>query len=462
MIKLFNQYFPIRKILFFAGECLIIALAVISSLIIHGEVNNQTLEPLFLLFKTVLIMAVYQISLFFSDFYSFGSSWGYSKLAFRLVTSLIIAFFILILFNTIVSDVLFTTTVLSTILMFALLFLLPWRILYNWFINVASYKKKVLIIGSGKLAKDIARTIIQDTELSLHVEGFIASDPKLKGVSIVNPKVIGTIEEILQIVTSEHIQKIIVAMEERRGTIPLNDLLRCKSHGIAIEDGVNFYEKTTNQLLVEYINPSDLIFCDGFKLSFISMLLKRSYDIFLSLIGLILSSPLLVIISILIKLESQGPVFFKQKRVGRNEKTFFIYKFRSMYNDAEKTTGPVMTFKNDNRITTIGNFMRRTRIDEIPQLWNVLVGDMSFVGPRPERPMFVEKFKNQIPFYNQRFSLRPGITGWAQIRCPYATNIQQTLDKLRYELYYLKNFSLLFDLTIILRTIKVVLFARGS
>jgi lipopolysaccharide/colanic/teichoic acid biosynthesis glycosyltransferase len=133
-----------------------------------------------------------------------------------------------------------------------------------------------------------------------------------------------------------------------------------------------------------------------------------------------------------------------------------------MYNNAEKATGPIMTFKNDNRITTIGNFIRKTRIDEIPQLWNVLIGDMSFVGPRPERPMFVDKFKNQIPFYNQRFSLRPGITGWAQIRCPYATNIQQTLDKLRYELYYLKNFSLLFDLTIILRTIKVVLFAKGS
>ena len=192
------------------------------------------------------------------------------------------------------------------------------------------------------------------------------------------------------------------------------------------------------------------------------MLFKRTYDIILSSIGLIIASPLFLIISLLIKLESKGPIFFKQERVGRNGQPFYIYKFRSMYKDAEKKTGPIMSFKGDCRVTRLGKFIRKTRLDELPQLWNVLNGSMSFVGPRPERPIFVEKFKKHIPFYSQRFSLRPGITGWAQIRCPYAPNIEQTLDKLRYELYYLKNFSLLFDLSIILRTIKVVLFARGS
>ncbi len=462
MIKLFNQYFPIRKILFFSGECIFIALAVILSLLLHGEMGKYTIHPLLLSSKIVIIMAVYQISLFFSDFYSFGISWNYKKLAFRLLISLIIAFFILATVYTITSETLFTTKILSTIFIFALLFLLPWRLFYSWFINLDSYKKRVLIIGSGKLARDIARTIIKEKELSLHVEGFLASDPKLKGVSIVNPKVIGGIPDIPKIVGTHNIQKIIVAMEERRGTIPLDDLLRCKAYGITIEDGVSLYEKITNQLLVEYINPSDLIFCDGFKLSYISMFFKRAYDIALSLLGLILASPLIFITAALIKLESTGPVFFKQERVGRNEKIFHIYKFRSMYNDAEKITGPIMSFKNDNRITPVGLFIRKTRIDEIPQLWNILKGDMSFVGPRPERPVFVEKFKKQIPFYTQRFSLRPGLTGWAQIRCPYASNLEQTVDKLRYELYYLKNFSLFFDLTIILRTIKVVLFAKGS
>ncbi|MBW2184385.1 MAG: TIGR03013 family PEP-CTERM/XrtA system glycosyltransferase [Deltaproteobacteria bacterium] len=462
MIRLFNQYFPVRKILFFAGECLFIALAVIISLIFHGEFDDYLTHPLFLIIKIFLILTVYQVSLFLSDFYSSGTSWTYKKMTHRLLTSLIIAFCIIRVLYALTPENIFTTKVLTTILVFALLFLLPWRFLYSWFINLSNYKKKVLILGSGKLARDIAREIIKERELSLNVVGFISNDPTLQGISIVNPKVIGTTRTLSKIVDNGNIDKIIVAMEERRGNIPLDDLLRYKSYGIKIEDGVNFYEKATNKLLVEYINPSNLIFCDGFKLSYITMLFKRTYDIVLSSIGLIIASPLFLITSLLIKLESKGPIFFKQERVGRNRKSFYIYKFRSMQNDAEKKTGPIMSFKGDCRVTKLGKIIRKTRLDEIPQLWNVLNGSMSFVGPRPERPMFVEKFKKNIPFYTQRFSLRPGLTGWAQIRSPYASNFEQSLDKLSYELYYLKNFSLLFDLTIILRTIKVVLFARGS
>ena len=462
MIRLFNQHFPVCKILFFAGECVFIALAVILSLISHGEFNSYASHPLILIIKIIFIMTVYQVSLFFSDFYSSGLSWSYKKLTYRLIISLILAFFIIGAIYVLSAETLFNTTILTTVLVFALSFLLPWRLFYSWFINADKYKKKVLILGSGKLARDIASEIIREKELSLHVKGFIADDPKLQGISIINPKVIGNIKTLSKIVDEEEIDKIIVAMEERRGNIPLNDLLRYKSYGIKIEDGVNFYEQITNKLLVEYINPSNLIFCDGFKLSHITLLLKRTYDTVLSFIGLIITSPLFLIISLLIKLESKGPVFFKQERVGRNEKSFNIYKFRSMQSDAEKKTGPIMSFKDDNRVTRIGRILRKTRLDEIPQLLNVLKGDMSFVGTRPERPVFVDKFKKHIPYYTQRFSLRPGITGWAQIRCPYASTIEQTTDKLRYELYYLKNFSLLFDLSIILRTIKVVLFARGS
>ena len=462
MIRLFNQYFPVRKILFFAGECLFIALAVIISLIFHGEFDDYLTHPLLLIIKIFLILTVYQISLFLSDFYSSGTSWTYKKMTHRLLTSLIIAFCIIRVLYALTPENIFTTKVLTTILVFALFFLLPWRFFYSWFINLSNYKKKVLILGSGKLARDIAREIIKERELSLNVVGFISDNPALQGISIVNPKVIGTTSTLSKIVDNGNIDKIIVAMEERRGNIPLDDLLRYKSYGIKIEDGVNFYEKVTNKLLVEYINPSNLIFCDGFKLSSITMLFKRAYDIVLSSIGLIIASPLFLITSLLIKLESKGPIFFKQERVGRNGKSFYIYKFRSMQMDAEKKTGPIMSFKGDCRVTRLGKIIRKIRLDEIPQLWNVLNGSMSFVGPRPERPMFVDKFKKNIPFYTQRFSLRPGLTGWAQIRSPYASNSEQSLDKLRYELYYLKNFSLLFDLTIILRTIKVVLFARGS
>lgn len=464
MIRLFNQYFSVRKILFFAGECVFIALAVILALISHGKLSfyvySHSLSLLFL--KMSIILTVYQISLFFSDFYSSGASWTYKKVTIRLITSLLIAFFIVPIIYTLTPLTLFDTNILLTIVIFALLFLLPWRFFYSWFMHLDKYKERVLILGSGKLAKNIAREIIKDKDLALHVLGFLSNDSKLKGISLVNPKVIGDLNALTKIAEGDNIDKIVVAMEERRGNIPLNDLLRYKSYGIKIEDGVNFYEKITNKLLVEYINPSYLIFCDGFETSYITLLLKRTYDIVLSFIGLIITSPLFPIISLLVKLESKGPILFRQERVGRKEQPFYIYKFRSMQSDAERKTGPIMSFKNDHRVTRIGKILRKTRLDELPQLWNVFKGDMSFVGPRPERPMFVEKFKKHIPFYTQRFSLRPGITGWAQIRCNYASTIEQSLDKLRYELYYLKNFSLLFDLTIILRTIKVILFARGS
>jgi len=464
MIRLFNQYFPIPKILFFTGECILIALAVILALITHSKFKFYTYShPLHLfVLKVFLIIIIYQVSLFFSDFYSSGASWSYKKVSYRLIISLFFAFLIVPTIYALTPLTLFETKIMLTIVIFALLFLLPWRLLYSLFMQLDKYKKRVLILGSGTLARNIASEIIKNKELSLHVVGFIADDPKLKGVRLVNPKVIGEMKVLPEIVNRERVDKIIVAMKERRGTIPLDELLKYKSNGIEIEDGINFYEKITNKLLVEYINPSNLIFCDGFAISKVTLFLKRTYDIVFSFMGLIIASPFFLIIPILIKLDSKGPIFFRQERVGKNEKQFYIYKFRSMQYDAEGKTGPIMSFKNDYRVTRIGKILRKTRLDELPQLWNVLKGEMSFVGPRPERPIFVKKFKKHIAFYTQRFSIRPGLTGWAQIRCPYASTIEQTLDKLKYELYYLKNFSILFDLTIILRTIKVILFTTGS
>jgi sugar transferase (PEP-CTERM system associated) len=462
MIRLFNQYFPIPKILFFIGECLFVALAVVFSLVYHHVLNDYLQYPFLFVIKLTIVVLVYQVSLFFSDFYSIGTSWNFIKSIFRLIISLCIAFCIVPVAYALTPLTLFETNILITIAFFTLIFLAPWRLLYSWFINSNKYKKRTLILGSDTLAKNIAREIICDTDLSLNIIGFIAEDPQLQGVSLVNPKVIGNLKSLPAIVHKEGVNKIIVALEERRGNLPLDSLLRYKSNGIEIEDGADFYEKITNKLLIEHITPSHLIFCDGFELSFLSMLLKRTYDIAISLIGLVAISPIFLIISLLIKFESKGSVFFKQERVGKNEKLFNIYKFRSMSQDAEFNTGPIMSFRGDSRVTIFGKILRKTRLDELPQLWNILKGDMSFVGPRPERPVFVERFKKQIPFYTCRFSLRPGLTGWAQIRYPYATSIEDTLEKLRYELYYLKNFSPLFDFTIILRTIKVVLFANGS
>lgn len=381
MIKLFNQYLPRRKVLFFAGECLFITLAIVLSLLMEDELKHYTIHPLMLSFNILVIITIYQVSLFFSDFYSSGHSWSYKKLTYKLFGALIIASVMMNIVQAIILDCIFDFKALMTILAFSLLFLLPWRLFYSWFIHQEKYKTHVLILGSGQLARDIARAILREKELSLHVEGFIASNPKLKGVSIVNPKVIGCMDELSTIVNEAHIGTIIVAMEERRGSLPVEELLKYKSYGINIEDGIDYYEKITNQILVEYLNPSNLIFCDGLKLSCRSLFIKRTFDILFASIGLIIASPLFLIVALLIKLESKGSIFYTQERVGRNHKPFFICKFRSMFDDAEKNTGPVMALTNDKRITRIGKFIRKTRLDELPQLWNILKGDMSFVGP---------------------------------------------------------------------------------
>ena len=231
--------------------------------------------------------------------------------------------------------------------------------------------------------------------------------------------------------------------------------------GIAIEEGIHFYEHLTGRLQVESLHPSFLIFSEGFKKSKLTMWTKRVSEFALSLIGLILLSPVILVISLLIKIDSRGPVFYKQERVGERGKIFKLLKFRSMVENAE-ANGPVWAEQNDKRITRVGRWMRKWRLDEIPQMFNVLKGDMSFVGPRPERPFFVEKLRKEIPFYDQRFSVRPGVTGWAQIKYPYGASKEDALEKLKYDLYYIKNLSLLYDLLIIFETIKVVLFRERS
>jgi sugar transferase (PEP-CTERM system associated) len=318
-----------------------------------------------------------------------------------------------------------------------------------------------MIIGSGPLAQNIAKEIVEGMDTGFKVIGFITEDPERIGEKLVNPSIIGDQSQILDIATKERVDRIIVAIEERRGKFPDAQLLECKMRGIAVEEGIQFYERLTGRLQVESLRPSSLIFSDGFKKSKLTIWMKRVSGFSLSLIGLILLSPLILIISILIKIDSRGPVFYKQERVGERGKIFRLLKFRSMVEGAE-ANGPVWAGKNDDRITRIGRWIRKWRIDEIPQMVNVLKGDMSFVGPRPERPFFVEKLRKEIPFYDQRFSVKPGVTGWAQIKYPYGASNKDALEKLKYDLYYIKNVSLLYDLLIIFETIKVVLFGKGA
>jgi exopolysaccharide biosynthesis polyprenyl glycosylphosphotransferase len=256
--------------------------------------------------------------------------------------------------------------------------------------------------------------------------------------------------------------KIIVAMNENNQTLLLDELLKCRLNGIDVVGGNRFHEMLTGKIIAEQMNPEWLVFADGLTTSAFMGFIRRTMDLVLSLILIVLSSPLMMVVAILIKSDSDGPVIYSQDRVGTRLRLFRIYKFRSMVNNAEKVSGPVCTYKNDRRITTIGKYLRKWRVDEIPQLWNVLKGDMSLVGPRPEREFLVEMFGSKIPHYDKRFCVKPGITGWAQINCGYGDSLEDYIEKLNYDLFYLKNRSILLDVMILLRTINIVLFGRGA
>jgi sugar transferase (PEP-CTERM system associated) len=272
---------------------------------------------------------------------------------------------------------------------------------------------------------------------------------------------LGKIQDLDVLVEETRPDVVVIAQIDRRGCFPAKALLDCRLRGIRVEDWPTFCEKATGKILVAAVRPSWLIFSDGFIKTPRTVIIKRLFDVTISLAGLIAALPLMVLAAIAIKLESSGPIFYRQPRLGQNGCVFILNKFRSMRQDAEKETGPVWSARRDPRITRVGSILRRTRLDELPQLFNVLVGHMSFIGPRPERPEFVAELQRQIPYYMERLAVKPGITGWAQVRYEYGSSLEDAVEKLQYDLYYIKNLSLFLDLLIVLSTVQVILFARG-
>jgi sugar transferase (PEP-CTERM system associated) len=259
------------------------------------------------------------------------------------------------------------------------------------------------------------------------------------------------------------VDRVVVSLADARGTLPMDKLLEMKLEGVSFDHLASVYEQYTGKIAVENLRPSWLIFSDGFRKSRFLGTIKRAMDVVCALLGLVLAAPLMVIAAAAIRLTSPGPVLYHQQRVGKNGHIFTVHKFRSMRVDAEAATGPVWASKHgDPRVTAIGSFLRRSRLDEVPQLWNVLKGDMSFVGPRPERPEFVADLTQQIQFYGQRHIVRPGLTGWAQVRYTYGATTEDALQKLQYDLYYIKNLSIALDLFIIFETVKTVVLRKGA
>lgn len=331
---------------------------------------------------------------------------------------------------------------------------------FNALLKIPKFAKKVLVVGTGPLASKIGGVFTDGAESVEVLQGYYqcSNEP----VHVPSGSIVKNGDGLSAAVRREGAQKIVISVTDRRGTLPVDEIMYCKFRGIEVIDAPSFYEEATGKLLVENLRPSWFIFSEGFRITPALRFFKRCSDVFFSMLGLALCAPLIPFIIIAIKMDSKGPVLFRQTRVGEMEKQFVIYKFRTMYADAEEGTGAVWASKQDPRVTRAGRVLRSTRLDEIMQLVNVLKGDMSFVGPRPERPEFVKKLKKTIPYYSERHFVKPGITGWAQVRFRYGASVEDSLEKLRYDLYYIKNMSLFLDFYIILETVKVMLFEKGS
>jgi sugar transferase (PEP-CTERM system associated) len=347
-------------------------------------------------------------------------------------------------------------------LLLSSIFLVLWHTFLRLYLGVRTPHTNLLVLGTGNLAREAVREILRHPELGIKVIGFVDDNPELVGVSIVNPKVIGMYEDLPQLVAKHRIDRIVVGLQDRRGKLPIKDLLDFKTRGVAVEEATTFYERIAGKIPIENLKPSWMVFNSGFGVSKRMLVEKRILSLIVSLIMLVVCSPIILLLMLLIKLDSKGPVFYKQERVGQDGRTFTLIKFRSMFENAEIQTGPVWSTEGDSRITRIGYIMRRTRLDELPQLYNVLLGDMSLVGPRPERPHFVQQLAETIPFYPLRHIIKPGVTGWAQINYGYANSLDHAVEKLQYDLFYIKNMSWILDALIILETIKTVLVKKGS
>ena len=339
--------------------------------------------------------------------------------------------------------------------------MVAWRVSIHWILGHPELGERILILGSGPFAVEIAKETLQRKDAGYRVIGFVDNDPNLVGKSLINPKVIGLTSDLIKLVRSENIDRLVVAISDRRGQFPTQELLKLSLSGdVTIEESASFYERLTGRVLLDLIRPSWLIFSSRGRRARINEMIRSTMHRVIALVGAILSVPIAIVAAILIKLDSRGPVLYRQDRVGKNGRPFKLMKFRSMRTDAEKA-GPVWASLDDDRTTRVGKIIRKLRIDEIPQFWNILRGDMDFVGPRPERPHFVSQLAEEIPYYEQRHLIAPGLTGWAQIKYPYGASIEDARQKLQYDLYYIKNQSLMLDAIILFETVKIIIFGRG-
>lgn len=456
MIRIFNVYYSTRTLALLLCEALLVAgVLVLTASYQIGPDTYIALVYRYGIFKILGITSLTILLSYYFDLYEPQRISGGWEIYFRLLMVLSMLCFVLGTVVCVYPDIYIGPHVLTFGIATLAVVLVLWRQSYEWIISLSAFRERVYVLGSGERARAVCDILHSRKDAGIEVvegnaEGEFVTDherfaAELRAFCVRKPP----------------IERIIVAMENRRGAMPVRELLELRLRGVIIEDAGFLIERLLGKLPLEGLNPSSLIFTHGFNVKATQQAMRRLVSILVSFVGLTLCLPFLPFLMLAVRLSSAGPIFFRQTRVGLRGRPFQVIKFRTMRQDAEKN-GAVWATRNDQRVTPIGRFMRKTRLDEIPQLWNVLRGDMGFVGPRPERPEFVQWLNSEIPYYELRHIIRPGLTGWAQVRYRYGATLEETRQKLEYDLYYVKHMSLGLDLLIMFETIKTILLRRGA
>ncbi len=456
-MRLFKVYYPIRTVILVLGEALLAWTSLLLGVVWQfREDSYKALNFQYGYYKIFALTLLVLLLAHWFDLYNPVQSGARSELYFRLL--LIPGLLALGLAG---AEAMFPKVRMGNLsfalgLLILTAALLGWRSAYSWLAQLPYLRERVYVLGNGDRAQRVVRGLQGRPELGVDVVGWTGA---LEGV----PTREDIASHLYEQARNRAIHRVIVAMQDRRDTMPMQELLELRLQGaVHIEEATSWLEKITGRIEVEHLYPSWIIFAEGFRFSDTFQFARRLLDLTVGLAGLIVTAPVLPLVALAVRLSSPGPVFYSQQRVGKGGKVFHCYKFRTMFRDAEADVGPTWADDDDPRITRVGKFLRISRLDEIPQLWCVLKGDMAFIGPRPERPEFVEWLDHEIPYYGVRHLVRPGITGWAQINYKYGNSVEDAKEKLQYDLFYIKNASIGLDILIMFQTIKTVLSLRGA
>lgn len=464
LVRIGGQYLLRKTVILVASESALILFALTVATIVHfagfGEAQAYMSKNQNWL-RFALVVAVCQLVQWYSDMYDSQGMGSQRAQSTRAMRSIGVTMLVLALLYCILPTLRLEGNIPITAALLSLPLILVWRFSYAEARAFRRPLESLLILGTGEPGVRLTQEILRRPELRYKVMGFLEADAENIGKPLAEPGIIGGISQLEEIAVRKGVDRVIVSMAESRGVMPVHDLMVLKVQGLPIEDAHTVYERITGRIMLEQLRPTWLILSEGFSKSRSLIASKRTIDIVASVALIILTAPLLLLTALAIVIDSGWPVFFQQERIGLGGRIFQILKFRSMRQSSEKSA-PSWTADGDPRITRVGNFIRKYRLDELPQLFNVLRGEMSLIGPRPEVPYFCELLEREIPLFNQRHCVRPGISGWAQVKFKYGASLEEAKVKFEFDLFYIKHLSILLDLTIIFETMKVVLMGKGA